>query len=155
MNARILLVDGEPSTQEAIGRLLRREPYEIFSADDAPEGFRLLERISVDLIIANHSLPSMSGEELLHRACAHEDDVSGLLIKDGHEPDIEHVAPSFPTVCRPWNDAELKLLVKHLMQTGKLERENALLRAQLRVQQAHTSSLQEILLYLGHHRTGH
>ena len=154
MNAKILLVDGEPSTYEAIGRLFRREPYEIFSARDAPEGFRLLERVDVDLIIANHSLPSMSGEELLHRACAQEDELAGLLIKDGHQPDIEHTPPRFPTVSRPWNGAELKLLVKHLLETCKLERENTLLRAQLSVQQAHISSLKEILMDLGNHRTG-
>jgi two-component system probable response regulator PhcQ len=63
--ATILLVDDEPNVTEALGRALRREPYEILTATSGAAAQKLLECHHVDVVVSDEQMPGMSGSVFL------------------------------------------------------------------------------------------
>jgi two-component system, probable response regulator PhcQ len=63
--ATILLVDDEPNVTEALGRALRREPYEILTATSGAAAQKLLESHHVDVVVSDEQMPGMSGSVFL------------------------------------------------------------------------------------------
>lgn len=63
----ILLVDDVGIILRSLERLLKRENYRIFLAASGDEALRIMERHEIALIISDHSMPGMSGIELLEK----------------------------------------------------------------------------------------
>jgi signal transduction histidine kinase/DNA-binding response OmpR family regulator len=78
---RILIVDDEPAVRRALKVLLATEPgLEILEAADGPAALALLSRHPVQLVVADKSLPGMSGLELLRRALERELACESLVV---------------------------------------------------------------------------
>lgn len=65
MQPRILLVDDEPQVTAALTRALRREAYDVLTANSAVEALRVLQTVRVDVIVSDEQMPGMVGSELL------------------------------------------------------------------------------------------
>lgn len=65
MSRKVLFVDDEPRVTESLKRALRKEPYEILSANSANEGLKVLAREPVDVVISDEKMPGMPGSEFL------------------------------------------------------------------------------------------
>lgn len=63
----ILLVDDEPNILRALTRVLRKDGYNILTAESAALAFDLLARNDVKLIISDQRMPNMTGTEFLAR----------------------------------------------------------------------------------------
>ncbi len=63
--SKILFVDDEPHVMSALKRALRREPYEIFSADSAAAGLKILALHDISVVVSDEQMPGMSGSEFL------------------------------------------------------------------------------------------
>jgi DNA-binding response OmpR family regulator len=61
MTARILVVEDEPDSREALVTLLSREGYAVEAASTAEEASELLAASDVDLLVADWDLPGRSG----------------------------------------------------------------------------------------------
>jgi len=79
----VLLVDDEPNVLDGLTRVLRKEPYEILTANSAEEAATLLEDRSVDLIVSDEEMPGLSGTEFLGRAAQQYPDTVRLVLT-GH-----------------------------------------------------------------------
>jgi two-component system KDP operon response regulator KdpE len=66
-NARILLVDDEPSIQRAVGPLLRSRGYQVDIAGSGREALRAFEERTPDLIVLDLGLPDLEGTEVCRR----------------------------------------------------------------------------------------
>jgi two-component system alkaline phosphatase synthesis response regulator PhoP len=64
-NAKILLIDDEPSIHTVITAYLKAEGYEFLSAMDGPGGLSAAQTFKPDVIILDVMLPGMDGIELL------------------------------------------------------------------------------------------
>lgn len=62
---KILVVDDEPHVTEALKRTLRKEPYEILSANSANEALQILARQPIAVVISDENMPGMRGTEFL------------------------------------------------------------------------------------------
>jgi DNA-binding NtrC family response regulator len=62
---RILLVDDEPNVLHGLKRMLVDEPYELFTANSADEGFAALRSREISLVVSDERMPGMSGSEFL------------------------------------------------------------------------------------------
>ena len=98
MNHTVLLVDDEPNVLEGLTRVLRKEPYEILTANSAVEAAELLEDNGVDLIISDEEMPGMSGTEFLARVARDYPDVVGIVLT-GH--------PTLPAALRAINEGKV------------------------------------------------
>lgn len=64
---KILIIEDEPSVLEAISAYLRKEGYEVYTAERGYKGLECTEDIAFDLIILDLMLPDISGEEICKR----------------------------------------------------------------------------------------
>lgn len=64
---KILIIEDEPSVLEAISAYLRKEGYEVYTAERGYKGLEYTEEIAFDLIILDLMLPDISGEEICKR----------------------------------------------------------------------------------------
>lgn len=63
--AKILFVDDEPNVTEALKRSLRKEPYDIFTADSAIAALQILATNAIDVVVSDERMPGMSGSVFL------------------------------------------------------------------------------------------
>jgi CheY-like chemotaxis protein len=107
----LLLVDDEAHVLSALRRSLRREGYEIVSAETAAEALRILEAREVDAVLTDQKMPRMGGLELLERAARLRPRAARLLITGwmGEVPRARLEALGVRALIpKPWDDATLK-----------------------------------------------
>jgi DNA-binding NtrC family response regulator len=83
MNASILVVDDEPTVQEALETFLRAEGYSVATAGSGKEALTRIEEQEFDLIVADLVMPGMSGLEVLERSRSIAPAV-GVILITGH-----------------------------------------------------------------------
>lgn len=64
---KILIIEDEPTVLEAISAYLRKEGYEVYTAERGYKGLDYFEEVRFDLIILDLMLPDISGEEICRR----------------------------------------------------------------------------------------
>jgi len=64
-NAKILLIDDEPSIVNLVSAYLRPEGYEVYTAADGPSGLKAARAYKPDVIVLDIMLPGMDGVQLL------------------------------------------------------------------------------------------
>ena len=70
---QILLIEDDPAIQSLVSLGLRYEKFQVTSAVDGCEGFRLFNELDPDLIILDWMLPGMDGISLCKRIRAQKD----------------------------------------------------------------------------------
>ncbi|MFH1749250.1 MAG: response regulator [Planctomycetota bacterium] len=98
MSHTVLLLDDEPNVLAGLTRVLRKESYEILTANSAVEAAQLLEDNDVDLIVSDEEMPGMSGTEFLARVARDYPDIVRIVLT-GH--------PSLPAALRAINEGKV------------------------------------------------
>ena len=122
--SKILLVDDEIQIAKALGRLLRREGYEVEQAASGAEALEKLSAFVPDLVISDFRMAGMNGAELLaevRKRCP----LALRLILSGYA-DLRSFLSSINEgeICRfvtkPWDDATLLALLRQLLASREL-----------------------------------
>ncbi len=132
--ATVVVVDDEPRVLDALEAILAAE-FRVLRADGGAAALPLLGSEDAAVMITDYRMPGMTGVELCRRAqhIAPETlriiltaytDVDNLMeaINTGH---IWHFVP------KPWDPADLLVVVRRAAERWRLERENARLRDEL------------------------
>ena len=110
-DAKLLIVDDDPRILSALRRALRRDPYEIFTAETTDEAVRVLETEPIDIVLSDHMMPGTTGVQLLEKAAALRPSAVRLLITGwGESVDptaIERLGIQ-AVIDKPWEDTALK-----------------------------------------------
>jgi len=112
---RLLVVDDESRILSALRRSLRREGFEIVSAESPAEALDVLDAQRVDFVLSDHKMPGMSGLELLERVAGRWPEVGRALLTGWPEevPASRAKAAGILAVLpKPWDDGELKQLLR-------------------------------------------
>jgi DNA-binding NtrC family response regulator len=107
----LLIVDDEDRILSALRRCLRREGYEILTADTVDLALELVGGRQVDLVLSDHKMPGMSGVDLLQAVRRVQPAAACLLITGWSQAisqDDLAAAGVFAVIPKPWDDAELK-----------------------------------------------
>ena len=114
----VLIVDDEPRILSALVRALRREGYELLTADRPEDALRLVEERQVDCIVSDYKMPAMTGLELLERLARRRPGAPCLLLT-GWPNEIDAAARArvgvHTVLQKPWDDVELKLALRKAM----------------------------------------
>ena len=108
----LLIVDDEAGILSAMRRLLRRDGYEIFTVGSAREGFEVLARHEVQVILSDQRMPEMSGTEFLSRARDLYPDTIRIVLS-GYT-DLESISGAinrgaiYKFLTKPWDDDLLR-----------------------------------------------
>jgi DNA-binding response OmpR family regulator len=98
MTFRVLVVDDEPAIRHALGRLFRREGWEVVTAATAGEAVAELELSSTHAVILDYHLPGMSGAALGAEVVARWPLLAGRLMFVSGDPQL--TPDDFPPACR-------------------------------------------------------
>jgi response regulator RpfG family c-di-GMP phosphodiesterase len=141
----LLLVDDEPNVLNALRRLLRPAGYTILLANSGAEALALLEAQSVDLIISDMRMPSMSGAELLAQVRTRWPSTMRLLLTGYAEISSAIAAINeggiYRYLSKPWNDEDLLTTLQQALELSGLQREKMRLEA---LTHAQNESLREL-----------
>jgi DNA-binding NtrC family response regulator len=114
----VLLVDDEARILSALRRCLRREGFEILTAESAAEALGILDARPVDAIVSDQKMPGGSGLALLTAAARRQPDAARMLIT-GVTDEIPRSALEAAGVCalitKPWDDARLKATLRRAL----------------------------------------
>ncbi len=134
-SARILLLDDEARLVEILAMVLRREGYEVHGFTDPTAALAALETREFDLLVTDLKMPGADGIEVMQRARKQTPELPVILIT-AHATLSTAVAAlregAFDYVQKPFDNEELRALVKRALETTRLARENRYLRAELR-----------------------
>ncbi len=132
---RILLVDDEPHVLNALRRALRDQGYEIYMANEGVEAIRLARELQPAIVVCDMRMPGLTGVDVLESIAQLDPDCARVLLT-GYT-DISSTIEAINQghvhryVSKPWNDDELKVILRGLLQTRQLRRERDQLAARL------------------------
>ncbi|GAB4505810.1 MAG: response regulator transcription factor [Anaerolineales bacterium] len=113
-NAKILVVDDEPTIVKLVTAYLQPEGYQVYTAADGETGLKAARAFKPDLVILDVMLPGMDGIELLSRL-RRESDVYVILLTARTEETDKIVGLSVGAddyVTKPFSPRELTARVK-------------------------------------------
>ncbi len=119
----LLIIDDEIEITKALTRQFRRD-YNVFSTTNAEEGFAILEKENIQVVLSDQRMPGMTGTDFFSKIKDKYPDALKLLLT-GYS-DIEAVINAinegqvFRYVTKPWNPTELDGIVKEAFEKYEL-----------------------------------
>ena len=131
----ILLVDDEANITSALKRTLRRDGYNILTANSAEEGLNLLADNKVGVIISDQRMPQMTGVEFLRKVKALYPKTFRIVLSGYTE--LESVTSAinegaiYKFLTKPWDDELLRDNIREAFEYYEMEQENQRLTREL------------------------
>ena len=120
-NAKILVVDDEPSIVDTLRAYLEQEGYAVFTAADGPAALRAARTFKPDLIVLDVMLPGMDGLEVLQQV-RRESGVYVILLTARSEEMDKIVGLSVGAddyVTKPFSPREMVARIKAVLRRGR------------------------------------
>ncbi|PZV16481.1 MAG: adenylate cyclase [Pseudanabaena sp.] len=136
---KLLVIDDEPDNLDLLFRIFYRD-YKVLRANGGLEALELLDREGeVAVIISDQRMPIMSGTEFLGKMAVKYPDTMRIILTGYTDVadlvEAVNTCKVFKYVSKPWNEAELKNLVRQAIDTHNILRSRtAELRRTLRQQ---------------------
>ncbi|HLY10460.1 MAG TPA: response regulator [Planctomycetota bacterium] len=114
----LLLVDDEPAVLVALRRCLRREGYDLLSADCGSGALDRLSDGEVDLVLSDERMPDMKGTELIRAVLERSPLTVCALLTGVHLPSVIREgtqAGASAILFKPWNEPVLRKSVRRLL----------------------------------------
>jgi response regulator RpfG family c-di-GMP phosphodiesterase len=114
----VLLVDDEERILSALRRTLRREGYELLTAQTPAQALAILDERPVDLVVSDQKMPGLSGVDLLAQIGQRRPGIPRILLTGWpeeipaarlREVGVHALLP------KPWDDTELKSTLRKLL----------------------------------------
>src|SRR3989337_1672830 len=134
----VLLVDDEENILNALNRTLRKEQYRILTATNGADGLSILEKEMITIVLSDHRMTGMEGVEFLSEVRKKSPDTIRMMLT-GYA-DIRAVMNAinqgevYRFITKPWDDEEIKLIVRGAIKHSDIVTENRELHALTRRQ---------------------
>ena len=145
---RVLLVDDEKNLVLMLGKILRRHQFDVITAHDGEEGYKLLKSnmpdpatpeatevpTPVDVVVTDLQMPNLDGLSLLRRIREEYPDLP-VVVLTGHgsiQSAVEAMkAGAIDYLIKPANPEEILIVLQRALELRDLRAENRQLRSQL------------------------
>ncbi len=135
MKPLLLVLDDERRMADIVAMVLRREGYDVATHTEGEAALAALADKTYDLLITDLRMPGPDGLEVLQRARAAQPGLPVILMT-AHATIATAIEAmkqgAVDYVEKPFDNDELKALVKRALDLTRLERENRYLRGELR-----------------------
>ena len=121
-SVKVLYIDDEENNLQAFKASFRRQ-YEIYTANSAAEGLKLLQNVEIHVIIADQKMPNTTGVEFFQSIAETFPDPFKILLT-GYT-DIEALADAinhgdiYRYIQKPWQDLDLSNTIKNAYEAYK------------------------------------
>lgn len=134
-SARILLIDDEEASRQALSLLLGGMGYTVTGAGTGEEALKLHTAGSFEIVVTDLRLPGINGIDLLKKV-KQRDPATEVIVITGNasvETAVQAMKEgAFDYIIKPVNTDELKIIIEKAMEKARLVRENVQLKKQLR-----------------------
>jgi DNA-binding NtrC family response regulator len=135
VTARVAVLDDEQRMVDVLRMMLARDGYDVEAFVRSEDALAAIAERPVDVLVTDLRMPGPDGLEVLRRARAIVPDLPVILVT-AHATVQTAIAAlregAFDYVEKPFDNDELKALVRRAVDLGRLGRENRYLRAELR-----------------------
>ncbi len=132
----LLLVDDDAYVLSALQRLLRRDGYRILAAADSASAFEQLATHRIDVIVSDQRMPGVSGTAFLAQVKELYPDVVRIMLSGYTELqsviDAINAGAIYRFLTKPWDDDQLRSVIREAINRQELQRENMQLSRQYR-----------------------
>jgi CheY-like chemotaxis protein len=132
----LLLVDDEQNIVSSLKRLLRRDEYQIHTANSGQEGLDVLARHAVDVIVSDQRMPGMLGADFLRKAKELYPDTLRIMLSGYTElqsvTDAVNEGAIYKFLTKPWEDEQLRGHIAEAFRLKEIADENERLNLELR-----------------------
>jgi response regulator RpfG family c-di-GMP phosphodiesterase len=120
MTEKVIYVDDDVGNLKAVARVFRREPFEFVTFDSPVTALNEIKELRPSVIISDLCMPEMSGIEFLAQAKLDLPETVGIILT-GHADlasamDAINKNHLFGYIQKPWNDDELKGLIRSALE---------------------------------------
>ena len=134
MKPRLAVLDDEQRMVDILAMVLRREGYTVETFTHPETALATLQADPFDLLITDLKMPGMDGLQVLHQARSHDPELPVILLT-AHATVSTAISAmkegAFDYVEKPFDNEELKALIRRALDVTRLTRENRYLRAEL------------------------
>lgn len=134
----VLLVDDETGILNSLRRLLRKEPWQLLTAENAEQALQLADQHALDMIVSDARMPGMDGAELLAEIQRRQPDCVRVLLTGYADVSTTVRAINegriYHYISKPWDDDELLLTLRQGLALRVSERERKRLEKLTRLQ---------------------
>jgi DNA-binding NtrC family response regulator len=131
---RLLIVDDEPRMCQVLSLLAGRWGYEVQTANNGKEALEKLEDYPAELVLSDLKMPIMTGDELLREIRARSPETS-VVMMTAHATVRSAVdamkAGAYDYIMKPFDNDELRMVIKRALEHRDLRTENLSLRKEL------------------------
>ncbi|MFN3696491.1 MAG: sigma-54-dependent transcriptional regulator [Pseudobdellovibrio sp.] len=134
MKSRILVVDDEESIREFLEIMLKKEGYEVTTAEDGAKAKDILTKKSFDMVISDLQMPNMTGIELLRHVKENYPDLVFMMITafGTTETAVEAMKlGAYDYLTKPFKIDEVRLNISNALRSKNLETEVRVLKKEL------------------------
>jgi response regulator RpfG family c-di-GMP phosphodiesterase len=148
-DTNILFVDDEKNILGSISRVFRKEDYGILLAESGECALDLLRHNRIAVVVSDQRMPGMGGVEFLKRVREASPDTVRMMLTG--QADSSEIAGAindggvYRYITKPWDDEELKLVIKAAAERYNLVVENRRLQETTMKQNAELYELNQTL----------
>ena len=131
----ILIIDDERSLLDLLTVIFKKEGYAVKAAQTAAEGFEVLAKEDVDLVVTDIKMPGADGMDILRYVRENRPELPVILITayGSIAQAVEALkAGALDYVVKPFDVEELKIIVGRGLASRRLQQENLLLKRDLK-----------------------
>lgn len=119
----IAVIDDDPAVLEAVRRLLRSEPYEVWITTHGDDVLNWTRTGAVSLVVADLRLSGASGLDLVREVRRSSSRTVCVLLTGFPSPDVyvdAERAGAREVLTKPWSEEGLRRTVRHLLREREL-----------------------------------
>lgn len=134
MKSRILVVDDEDSIREFLEIMLKKENYEVTTAEDGLRAKEILSKKAFDMVISDMQMPNVTGIELLKHVKESYPDIVFMMITafGTTETAVDAMKMgAYDYVTKPFKIDEVRLNIANALRSKNLETEVRILKKEL------------------------
>jgi len=131
---RILVVDDERSMRDFLSIMLKKEGYEVVTAENGGDALKTVQGEIFDLVISDVKMPGLDGIDVLKavKEVSPETVVIMITAFATTETAVEAMKlGAYDYIIKPFKVDELKLIIKKALEKHSLRKENILLRREI------------------------
>lgn len=129
----LLLVDDEENILNSLKRTFRKEQYRIITANSGLEGLSVIDKEKISLVLSDHRMPGMEGVEFLNEVRQKSPDTIRMMLTGYADmPSVMNAinhGEVYRFITKPWDDEEIRFIVKDALRHYDLIDENRELQA--------------------------
>jgi DNA-binding NtrC family response regulator len=136
MAEKILIVDDEPDMLRLLSMILRdKTSYEITTTNNPVEAIELAKKGGFDLVLSDLKMPGMDGIEIIEAVKKVDEDIPVIIITAFASVESASEAiqkGGFDFITKPFRKEQILFTIDKALKWLKVQRENKMLREQLK-----------------------